>query len=915
MTDTVNNEQELTVKEEKWPWSKQVFWAFVAILLIAFVVRLFLSNTMHGHPTDINNFKAWAMHVAKHDFRSFYKSVDPVNGVWCDYPPLYILVLWFVAKFYAIFDPSFMHWNKSFFTLLVKLPSIIADLGCMVLFVQVLRRYVPVALALAGALVFALHPAVIYESAMWGQVDSITLFLQFLALWLLLKKQEGGAILVTTLNILVKPQGLILMPLVLFITLWRRRWLQGLGGIFSSALVTFFLTLLFVPVNQMVPWFINQYVSQANLYPYSSIQAFNLWSLTDMWKSDVSRGIFDLGSGNPSVFLQHKTWGLILFSIAYAAFLFFFWKNSRKTTENEDDGIAIWHASTLIMIAFFLLPTRMHERYLFSGLFFLLGSVILNKRLWVSFASMSVIFMLNLLYELPGQKQDLHFPEPLYKLNNFLASDGHYKVLAILNLLLFAWICFVLFKGPLVDISLNLKKYMLNQWQRIIAFDLQDLIPAPQPLDWIDIRNIFGFVFFSALFKLWRLGFPPEMVFDEVYHARAGGEYVIGLHPFEWVHPPLAKLLIAMGVAFYDLNSVGWRIMPVIAGSLLLVSIYILARYTLPHRWQAVCAALLLACDGVYFVQSRTAMTNIFATLFQVTALTFTWRFFQIYWHRINTLRSYFSSYLYFAGAVIFIGLALSTRWTSLWSYGFMLGVLTIGVIIPSLFFYRYFRQTKTSLQTSVFVFSPILLIPFMVVLIPALLYLLSYSQYMSLGHNIHEVIEMQKGIWRYHSQLTDPHPYYSAWYTWPWLIRPTWYYFHNNGNNTIGGILALGNPAIWWLSMLSVVIVTWQGLLRKNINLWYLSFACMLMYLPWGLSPRTLNFAHYFFEAVPYACLCIVAVLGFVVERWNKAGQWMAAGYMALACGLFLFFYPIYSAFPIPWWYYNLLRWFPSWV
>jgi dolichyl-phosphate-mannose--protein O-mannosyl transferase len=86
-------------------------------------------------------------------------------------------------------------------------------------------------------------------------------------------------------------------------------------------------------------------------------------------------------------------------------------------------------------------------------------------------------------------------------------------------------------------------------------------------------------------------------------------------------------------------------------------------------------------------------------------------------------------------------------------------------------------------------------------------------------------------------------------------------------------------------------------------------------MYLPWGLSPRTLNFAHYFFEAVPYACLSIAAVLGFAVERWQKAGHWVVRGYMALACGLFVMFYPIYSAFPIPWWYYNLLRWFPTWV
>lgn len=892
--------------------SNQYFWIFVFILFFAFVLRVILSNVIHGHPTDINNFKAWAIHVARHDFREFYKSVDPVKGVWCDYPPLYILVLWLIAKFYAIFDPAFAHWNKAGFTLLVKMPSILADLGCMTFLVVILRKYIPLSLAMFAALVFALHPAAIYESAMWGQVDSITLFFQFFAMWLMLKQQEGAALVVTTLNILVKPQGLILMPFILFLTLWRKRWLQLIHGLLVSILVTFLLTLVFVPIQQIVPWLINQYSSQANLYPYSSIQAFNLWSLTGMWQSDVSRGIFGIGAGNPSFLWQHKTWGLLLFSLAYVGALFYFWKQYPKYKDTE--GVLIWHTSTLIMIAFFLLPTRMHERYLFSGLFFLLGSMLFNRHLLWHFAGMSAIFMLNLLYELPGLKRELHFPELFYMLNEFLAK-GWYKIFAILNLLIFAGIVITLWRSPCVVVSERIRTWLSEQWKQIWTLDVRALIPAPQPLDHKDLTYILLFFLLSALFKLWRLDFPPEMVFDEVYHARAGGEYVLGLHPFEWVHPPLAKLLIAVGVLFYDLTAIGWRIMPVIAGSLLLVSVYILARFTLKERWQAICAALLLACDGVYFVQSRTAMTNIFATFFQVTALTFTWRFFQVYWYRLNTIQNYLSSYWYFLAAVFFIGLSLSTRWTSLWSYGFMMGVLAIGILIPSCFVYPYFVRAYSAARAKLYLLLPLLLIPLTLTLIPALIYLASYAQYMSLGHSVQEVIEMQKGIWRYHAQLKDPHPYYSAWYTWPWLVRPTWYYFHNNGDNTIGGIIALGNPAIWWLSMVSVAIVLWQGLLRKHLNLWYIAFACLLMYLPWGLSPRTLNFAHYFFEAVPYACLCIVAVLGFIVERWQSRGRQIVWVYMTLACGLFIFFYPIYSAFPIPWWYYNLLRWFPSWV
>ena len=74
------------------------------------------------------------------------------------------------------------------------------------------------------------------------------------------------------------------------------------------------------------------------------------------------------------------------------------------------------------MLAFFFLPTRMHERYLYCGLFFLLGSMILQRKLIKPFVLLSITFMLNLFYELPGHKTELKFADALYFINNLL--DG-----------------------------------------------------------------------------------------------------------------------------------------------------------------------------------------------------------------------------------------------------------------------------------------------------------------------------------------------------------------------------------------------------------------------------------------------------------------------------------------------------------
>lgn len=956
-------------------YRNNVFLAIVLMFVAVFALRLLMSNIIQGHPTDIVNFKAWSLHAAQHPFQQFYKSVNDKAGIWADYPPLYILVLWLMGKIFWIFDHSMGQWQGPVFTLLMKLPSILADLGCMAFFILILKRYIPLGLACLGALIFGLHPAVIYESTLWGQIDSITLLLQLAAIWMMIKQDYAAAILMTTLNILVKPQGLILLPLVLAVTVYRKQYTHLAVGIGSSLVVTFVLTAMFVPIPQIPSWLWDQYGRQAVLYPFSSIQAFNLWSLSGMWASDVSRGVFGLGDGAPTLWVQHKTWGLILFALAYAFSLYFFWKNDKKGTP---EGINLWHTSSLIMIAFFMLPTRMHERYLYSGLFLLLGSWMMQKRLKWPFILMSISFMINLLYELPGHKAELKFADAIYFFNDVL--DGRYqpvqsfyflgkltevhlpvfqwyKLFSIANLMLFAWVIYILVNQPLREIATSVQASideLLLVLKKQQNYNLKGWIPAPIALDRQDVVNL-GFILFgTAILKLWRLGFPPEMVFDEVYHARAAGEYLIAVKPLEWVHPPLAKLIISIGVYFYQLTGVGWRVVPVIAGTMLLASVYCLGRFTLPQRWQALIATLMLACDGVYFVQSRMAMTNIFATCFQVTALMLTWRFIQYYWHSENRKRVI----VYFLITVFMSGLSLATRWTSLYSYGFIILAFGFIIMIPStirlapaggmpeaempivespevdeqenllpvlLPLRVYLRQALdgfTGLLSRVRwtlngkVAGMWVLMPLITLAIPAILYLIAYTPFfVNYGYDLPKVLQEQVNIWNYHKNLTDPHPYYSAWYTWPWLGRPTWYYFQSYANNLIGGILAIGNPAIWWFSMPCVLTVICIGLLRRKLNILYLGVACLFMYLPWGMSPRTLNYAHYFFEAVPYACLSAAALMGFVVNHYKQKGVSLAAAYFGLVVFMFVLFYPIYSALPIPGWYYNLLRWFPTWV
>jgi dolichyl-phosphate-mannose-protein mannosyltransferase len=399
----------------------------------------------------------------------------------------------------------------------------------------------------------------------------------------------------------------------------------------------------------------------------------------------------------------------------------------------------------------------------------------------------------------------------------------------------------------------------------------------------------------SAAFRLPRLGFPPEEMFDEVYHAKTALQYLQGINPTEWVHPPTAKLLIAIGVWIFGYESWAWRLLPVIAGIALAPVFYRLARTVLATERAAILAAVILLADGVYLVQSRTAMTNIFAVTFQVAAALF-------------VVRAVLSPVLparTMAIAGLFLGLALSTRWTSLFATGFL------GLVLLVVRGRRLWRPRELGL--AVLAFGAI----------PLALYVISYLPWMYQADpwtRFTELPEHTKAVYRYHADLVAEHPYFSSWYTWPWLYRPTWYYFTQtkDASPVVRGIVALGNPWLWWASVPVTLWAVITGARARDPRRVFsgLGFACL--YLPWGISPRTLNYGHYLFEAIPYACLS----LGILLDRYWDTWPDTTRGYMALVIGTFLFFFPFLTGYPLPasWYYYNFhgLRpwtWFSTWV
>jgi dolichyl-phosphate-mannose-protein mannosyltransferase len=433
-------------------------------------------------------------------------------------------------------------------------------------------------------------------------------------------------------------------------------------------------------------------------------------------------------------------------------------------------------------------------------------------------------------------------------------------------------------------------------------------LPPPGPRR--DLALALVFVVIAAAFRFPGLGYPGEEYFDEVYHAKAAREYLAGQQPNEWVHPPTAKLLISVGVAAFGYHPWSWRLASAFAGTLLAPVFFFLARRVLRTERAAILATTLLLADGVYLVQSRIAMTNIFAVLFQLGAA-------------LALLNAALEERLLAARMIVFgllIGLALSTRWTSLWAWGFL------GLVFLVLRGRRLLRPREILLGVMAFGLLPVAVYAtsYLPLLVRGQLHAVDPSpntlqSLADVPRGARQLWDEQVQVWQYHARLTATHPYFSAWWTWPWLYRPTWY-FYKGTDTTIRGVIALGNPALWWAAVPVTLWALVTGARRRDPRLLFSGLGFCCLYLPWGLSPRTLNFSHYLFESLPYACLSLATLLD---RAWDGRDGFVARGYVALVLALFLLFLPLLMAVPLPvslwvfrfWKGPGIWTWFRTWI
>jgi len=308
-----------------------------------------------------------------------------------DYMPLRLYILRLLALLVLPLGGAFYEPLPAVTRAIIKLPSLAALLLSLSLLYFWARRYRGVAGAALIAGLYAVVPPVWMNVAWWGQVD-VLLALPIVAAVVLLDRWGGRlAWAAWAIGLLIKPQAIILAPLLYGATL-RRYGPRGLveGGGLAAAIVAIACA-PFALIGQG-PGLYQAAAGSVGRFPQVTNRAYNLW-----WLVAGDEAVSDLTTLGP---LSYRAIGLLLVGAAALLVLL-------AVLRRPDGPMRAAGAATLAL-AFFALPTQIHERYAFFALPFLLLAAAADGRALVAFAAVALSATLNILGAIPGFAPPLH---------------------------------------------------------------------------------------------------------------------------------------------------------------------------------------------------------------------------------------------------------------------------------------------------------------------------------------------------------------------------------------------------------------------------------------------------------------------------------------------------------------------------
>ncbi len=447
--------------------------AVLVVLALGLALRFIIAYLLpgSGFGVDLGAFRFWAHDLATNGPAGFYE-----RDFFHDYTPGYLYVLWLVGIVGNVVGGVGD---------LIKVPAILADLAIgWLVWSMILELGGRRSLALGAALVAVANPISWFDSVVWGQVDSVGVVFLLLGLRELWRDRPERAAIFTVIAALIKPQLGILIPILALVTIRRAFWpvrdpvvaiqpeSTAVAGIWARFLawerrtdhpfriVTTGLVALLTTVLLCLPFglsvlefspeapylksgLIAQIFATASGYPYLTVNAFNPWALlagdtgyslanAGLWVCDGPWGPDKCGSGVaflgtiPAVLVGSLLMMIVTVVISFVA-------------ARRPDRLTILLSLTLLALAFYVVPTRVHERYAYPFFALAIMLAVIACRWRMAYLVLSVTILLNMyavltnpFYANPGISDWLG-------IGPLIRSEPGVAVIALINGAVFLW--------------------------------------------------------------------------------------------------------------------------------------------------------------------------------------------------------------------------------------------------------------------------------------------------------------------------------------------------------------------------------------------------------------------------------------------------------------------------------------------
>ena len=400
--------------------------------------------------------------------------------------------------------------------------------------------------------------------------------------------------------------------------------------------------------------------------------------------------------------------------------------------------------------------------------------------------------------------------------------------------------------------------------------------------------------------------------FDEIYFPRTAYEMLNNLSIYEYTHPPLGKIILSIPIHFLGLTPFAYRLCGNIAGILIILVIYKIAKQLFKRERYALFSAIIMALDGMHFVQTRIGTVDSLLLLFCLTSFIFFLKY--LYMPKEESIKTR-KIPLLLSGT--FWGMAISVKWTSAF----------VGLGMGILYLIKTIKDREINLKLLLWSVLSFIIIPIAIYVasyIPiinnpnAQLYYAyenksgeTVSEYITIK-DIGSFIKYQKAMYDYHSKLEATHPYTSKWYEWPIMKRPLWFYIGRFDNDKIGTIACMGNPAIWWLSTATAIFTLIYTIIKKDKEGLIILVMIIATWITYAFIGRIMFIYHYFIT-LPYMMLTIVFTIS-KLAKWKSKVDYCIPALCAIFLAFFIYFYPVYSGMPVRLKYIKATEWFNSW-